>query len=72
MSSVPITQDEHERPVTAAEVAEYFGMSPRWAVEKYKAGDIPGVPLPGSNRTRFFLSEVIAHWREKHSTTGGS
>jgi hypothetical protein len=54
----------NERPVTAAEVADYFGMSPRWVVEKWRAGHIPGFHLPGSNRPRFFLSEIIAVWRQ--------
>jgi hypothetical protein len=34
-------------------------MSPRWVMQKYREGALPGRRLHGSNRTRFWLSEVI-------------
>jgi predicted DNA-binding transcriptional regulator AlpA len=47
-----------ERYVTAREVADHIGTTPRWVVEKARDGKLPKHVLPGSNRVRFLLSEV--------------
>jgi excisionase family DNA binding protein len=47
-----------ERFLTAAEIGEHIGTTPRWIIEKAHSGDLPSYKLPGSNRVRFLLSEV--------------
>lgn len=47
-----------ERFLTAAEVAERIGTTPRWVIEKARSGDLPSLKLPGSNRVRFLMSKV--------------
>lgn len=49
-----------ERYLTAREIAEVIGTTPRWVVEKAHEGRLPKHTLPGSNRVRFLLSEVRA------------
>ena len=45
---------------TAREIADLLGTSPRWVLDKYRADEIPGHRLPGSNRIRFLEAEVRA------------
>jgi hypothetical protein len=70
MTTLPLTPDNQtpplteERPVTARVVADYLGLAPQTVMRKYKQGVLPGHPVPGSNRARFWLSEVVASMRE--------
>jgi predicted DNA-binding transcriptional regulator AlpA len=57
--STPVLHVE-ERLLSAREVADFLGVTPRWVMEKYRAGDLPGAQLHGSNRARFWLSEIVA------------
>jgi hypothetical protein len=45
------------------EVADYLGMSPRWVMDRFNAGDLPGLRLPGG-QARFYLSDIIETLRE--------
>lgn len=49
-----------DRLLTAREVAEYVGTTPRKITEAARAGLLPKYLLPNSNRARFRLSEVLA------------
>jgi len=54
---------EHERYITAREVAERVGLSAGTIVRYYNDGLIPGRRLPGRTRPiRFLWSEVEAAW----------
>jgi predicted DNA-binding transcriptional regulator AlpA len=68
MNTLPLSHDippvPHERPVRAVEVADYLDMSPRWVMDKYNAGDLPGFSLPGG-QARFYLSEIIESLRKR-------
>jgi predicted DNA-binding transcriptional regulator AlpA len=55
--SAPALED---RLLNAREVAAFLGVSPRWVLEKFRAGELPGARLHGSNRARFWLSEITA------------
>jgi excisionase family DNA binding protein len=59
MQTVTPTPHAPERFVTAAEIADLLGMTPRWVVEKAHAGHLPHYKLPGSNRVKFLVSEVL-------------
>jgi predicted DNA-binding transcriptional regulator AlpA len=54
---------QSERFVTAREVADTFGVTHRWVNEKARDGSLPSYKLPGSNRSRFLISEVQAKLR---------
>jgi hypothetical protein len=47
-----------ERYLTARELGRLLGTSPRWVMDKHRAGRIPSFCLPGSNQVRFLASEV--------------
>jgi excisionase family DNA binding protein len=49
-----------ERFVTAREVAELLGATPRWVMDKARDRTLPSHKLPGSNRVRFLVSEIRA------------
>jgi|SoiMethySBSTD1v2_1073268.scaffolds.fasta_scaffold1796495_2 predicted DNA-binding transcriptional regulator AlpA len=64
MQTLPSALDSpRERPVRAVEVADYLGMSPRWVMDRFNAGDLPGLRLPGG-QARFYLSDIIETLRE--------
>lgn len=48
-----------ERLITAEELAQHLGTTPRWVIEKARTGAIPRFVLPASNRVRFQLSVVL-------------
>jgi predicted DNA-binding transcriptional regulator AlpA len=56
-----------EKPITAREVGDYLGKSPKWVMEKCNRGEIPGYRLFGSNRAVFYLSEIVAALRERRA-----
>lgn len=53
--------------LTAAEAAEYLGMSKGWVLKKFRAGELPGVRMGAGKyaRPRFWRSELDA-WLEEH------
>jgi predicted DNA-binding transcriptional regulator AlpA len=54
---------QHERYITAREVAERVGLTPGTIVRYFNEGLIPGRQLPGKMRpVRFLWSEVEASW----------
>jgi predicted DNA-binding transcriptional regulator AlpA len=55
----PPSASAPERLLTAREVAEYVGSTPRKITEAARAGQLPKYLLPNSNRARFRLSEVL-------------
>ncbi|MGH3029411.1 MAG: helix-turn-helix transcriptional regulator [Gaiellaceae bacterium] len=50
--------------ITARAVAELLGVTPRWVMDKARAGKLPSRKLPGSNRVRFLSSEIRASLAE--------
>jgi predicted DNA-binding transcriptional regulator AlpA len=58
MQNVQTKQDEQF--ITAREVAALLGVPPRWVMDKYREGLLPGYRLPGSNKARFLASEIRA------------
>jgi excisionase family DNA binding protein len=60
------SQPEHERYLSADELAPILGMSLDWVYERAKAGELPSYKLPGGKR-KFLYSEVrqaIARFRQ--------
>ena len=54
---------QHERYITAREVAERVGLTAGTIVRYYNEGLIPGRRLPGKMRpVRFLWSEIEAAW----------
>jgi predicted DNA-binding transcriptional regulator AlpA len=54
---------QHERYITAREVAERVGLTPGTIVRYFNEGLLPGRRLPGKMRpVRFLWSEVEAAW----------
>jgi excisionase family DNA binding protein len=61
-----------ERLLRAWEVAERLGMSTAWVLDKWEAGELPGVRLgrrPGAP-VRFYWSQIEA-WLERNSREPG-
>jgi hypothetical protein len=52
-----------ERLITARELADHLGTTPRWVIEKAREGVIPRFVLPSSNRVRFQLTTVLEAMR---------
>jgi excisionase family DNA binding protein len=60
-----LAQPDHERLLSADELAPILGMSLDWVYERAKAGDLPSLVLPGGRR-KFLYSEVreaMDRWR---------
>jgi excisionase family DNA binding protein len=60
-----LSRSEHERLLSADELAPILGMSLDWVYERAKAGDLPSLVLPGGRR-KFLYSEVreaMDRWR---------
>jgi excisionase family DNA binding protein len=63
---VSASQPEHERYLSADELAPILGMSLDWVYERAKAGELPSYKLPGGKR-KFLYSEVrqaLARFRQ--------
>ena len=56
--------EPRDRLLSAAELAEYLGMSLGWVRDHWQAGDLPGYQI--DRRVRFRNSEVEAWLNERH------
>ncbi len=54
-----------ERLLTAREVADALGATPRWVLDHWAAGELPGFRLTG-RMVRFRASEIEAWLESRH------
>jgi predicted DNA-binding transcriptional regulator AlpA len=57
-----------EQLLTAREVADKLGMSPRWVLTQFEEGRMPGIKLNDTPKGRVrFRESVIDRWIEERS-----